>query len=290
MIPPATVAGGLFVARAVPRQAKMRAVAVDRQPTDQSNGAIWWRLVARIAITIAMEDKMPQRQATSRSARAIQWARRRGLATGAELAVNVVLPFVVYSLLDHRLSDVGALLASSVPPILWTIAELIRHRRVDALSMIVVGGIVLSILAAFGTGSARMLQLREKLVTGVIGLVFLGSAVIGRPLIYELAVASMRRQGSDDLAQFEELKGNRYFRRTMTLMTLVWGLGLIADVAIGVVLVFTLSIRDYLLVGPFVGYAFMGALALWTFWYGQRKKREGERRRAAAAAAPPDNS
>ena len=42
--------------------------------------------------------------------------------------------------------------------------------------MLELGGIVLSLLAFFGSGSARFLQLREKLVTVMIGLVFAGSA------------------------------------------------------------------------------------------------------------------
>jgi len=211
-----------------------------------------------------------------------------------EIVINFVLPYLIYSALDDRLGDVYALLASSVPPILWSIVELVRHRRIDALSLLVIAGIVLSIVAAFGTGSARMLQLREKLVTGLIGLIFLGSALIGRPLIYELAAAGMRRKGADsadELAHFESLRENASFRRTMTVMTLVWGIGLIIDVAIGVVLVFALSIKDYLIVGPIFGYAFMGALSLWTFWYAKRAKRRGEERRAAAQAqAAPDTA
>ena len=67
-------------------------------------------------------------------------------------------------------------------------------------------------------------------------------------------------------------------------MTLVWGLGLLADVAVGVVLVFTLSVRAFLIVNPILGYGTMGALSLWTFLYGQRAKRRGEARRAAEAA------
>ena len=50
-------------------------------------------------------------------------------------------------------------------------------------------------------------------------------------------------------------------------------------------LVFTLSIREYLIVNPILGYGTMGALSLWSFLYGQRAKRRGEERRAAAALA-----
>ncbi|MGI4731179.1 MAG: VC0807 family protein [Janthinobacterium lividum] len=208
-------------------------------------------------------------------------ARERGPGLLGEVVVNFVLPYVIYSWSSDRLGEVGALLASSVPPIAWSLVELVRHRRVDALSIVVLGGIALSILAFFGGGSARMLQLREKMVTGIIGIAFLGSALIGRPLIYELARAGMRRRASPELEQFERLRDQKPFRRTMTIMTVVWGVGLLADVAIGATLVFTLSIREYLIVGPIVGYGVLGTLSAWTFWYSRRQKARGDARRAA---------
>jgi hypothetical protein len=50
-------------------------------------------------------------------------------------------------------------------------------------------------------------------------------------------------------------------------------------------LVFTLTIHDYLLVSPVMGYGTMGSLGLWTFWYSRRQRRKGEARRTAEQAA-----
>src|SRR5438270_1683504 len=212
--------------------------------------------------------------------------RKNGGHVLVEALVNFVLPFAIYNYAEASLGDVRALLASSVPPILWSLVEFARHRRLDAVSVLVVSGIALSLLAMIGGGGVRILQLREKLVTGVIGLVFLGSALIGKPLIYELARATMRRRSEDEAQEFEALQVHAGFRRTMMVMTLVWGVGLLADVAVGVVLVFVLSIREYLLVNPILSYGTMGGLSLWSFVYGRRAKRRGEARRAAAAGAP----
>ena len=132
-----------------------------------------------------------------------------------------------------------------------------------------------------GGGSVRFLQLREKLVTVVIGLIFIGSVIIRRPLIYELARANLLRKSKAEAAQFEALSVHADFRRTVTIMTLVVGGGLIADAGISAVLVFTLSIRDYLIVGPILGYAWLGGLCLWVFWYGRLARRRSEARRAA---------
>jgi hypothetical protein len=176
-------------------------------------------------------------------------------------------------------------MASSAPPIAWSIFEFVRSRRVDALSMLVLAGIALSLLAYAGGGSVKVLQLREKLVTATIGLVFLGSAAIGRPLIYQLARASILRKTPNEVGAFDALRDNAGFKRTMLVMTLVWGTGLLAEAGLATLLVFKLSVREYLIVGPIVGYGTMGALSLWTYLYAQRRRRMGEAARQAAEAA-----
>jgi intracellular septation protein A len=217
-------------------------------------------------------------------ARVASWLRKNGLHTLFEVLVNVVLPFIIYSYAEYPLGSVRALLASSLPPILWSLAEFARYRRLDALSLLVLSGIALSLLAMLGGGGVRFLQLREKMVTAAIGLAFLGSALIGKPLVYELARATMRRKSEEEAQKFEALQIHAGFRRTMMVMTLVWGFGLLAEFALSVALMFALSIREYLLVHHIVGYGTMGALSLWSFLYGRRAQRRGEARRAEAAA------
>lgn len=224
-------------------------------------------------------------ETTGLSAHILAYLRTNGTNFLVEALVNFVLPYLIYSYAEASLGEVRALLASSAPPIAWSLVEFARNRRVDALSMLVLAGIALSLLAMLGGGGVKFLQLREKLVTGAIGLAFLVSALIGKPLVYELARANMRRKSEGEAQQFEALQVHAGFRRTMTVMTLVWGLGLVADVAIGVALVFTLSIRTYLIVNPILSYGTMGALTLWTFLYGRRARRRGEARRAAAELA-----
>jgi hypothetical protein len=129
-----------------------------------------------------------------------------------------------------------------------------------------------------------MLQLREKLVTGLIGVAFLISAAIRRPLMYELARAGMARNGSTAEAErMHRLKNDPRLLRALTVMTVVWGVALILDVAIACVLVFTLTIKSYLIVNSIEGYIVLGATAAWTFWYARRSRAKGEAARAAAA-------
>ncbi len=221
---------------------------------------------------------------SSPAGRAIAWVRGNGRNVATEALVNFILPIAVFDLAKPHWGDVRALIASSGPPIVWSLGLLAVKRRVDALSMLVLAGIALSLLAVLGGGSVRFLQLREKLVTVTIGAAFLISAAIRKPLIYYLARATIMRRSASEAEAFVALRENPHFRRVMTVMTLVWGFGLLAEAAVSTVLVLNLSIHDYLVAGPILGYGTMGALGGWTFLYARRARRRGEARRAAEIA------
>jgi hypothetical protein len=233
-------------------------------------------------------DELPHGQKIgdgSRLAAALAWARRNGPHTIAEIGLNFAAPAIVFALAKKPLGDVDALLAASAPPIAWSIVQFVRRRRIDAVSMLALAGIALSLLAFLGGGGVKFLQLRERLVTVAIGLAFLGSAAIGRPLIFHLARATMRARSPTEAARFDAMRDNPRFRHSMTVMTVVWGVGLLAEAAISVVLVFTLSIQRYLIVSPLVGYTTAGALTLWTFLYARSRMRRGRAAEAARIAA-----
>lgn len=222
----------------------------------------------------------------SRVTQAVEFLRNNAVAIVREASINVLLPYLIYSYAQPHYGDVNGLIASSAPPIVWSIIEFARHRRVDVLSIFVLLGIVLSLLAFIGGGGAKFLQLREKLVTVIFAVIFLGSAAIGKPLIYELARAGMKRNNDTaELERFEKVRNEAGFRRTMMIMTLVWGFGLLTDAAVSIALVYTLSIKQYLIVSPVIGYATMGSLALWSFLYVRRRRAQGEAMRAAREQA-----
>lgn len=203
----------------------------------------------------------------------VAYARAHGARASREVAVNFVLPFLIFNSISPSLGAVLALMIASTPPILWSIAAFIRERKVDAISVLVLSGIALSILAFAGGGGVKFLQLRENLVTGLVGLIFLGSAAIGRPLIYQLSRSGVRRRAAYKVQAFEALRDDTQFRRSMTVATLVWGFGLMAACALNCALVFMLTIKHYLLVGGPIAYAMIALLTAWTFWYVPRSAR-----------------
>ncbi|MEW9584727.1 VC0807 family protein [Paraburkholderia sp. DGU8] len=185
-----------------------------------------------------------------------------------ELAVNFVLPWLAYRLALPYLGETGALIASAGPPTVSSLIQLVRFRRVDALSMMVVAGIVLSVAAMALGGRPRVLLLRESLVSGAIGVVFLLSLPMRRPLLYYLARATVAREMAGGAARFEMLWRERPgLASSMRLMTLVWGAGLTCETALRAWMALTWPIERFLVVSPFIGYGIYGGLTLWTLWY-----------------------
>ncbi|HEX3984821.1 MAG TPA: VC0807 family protein [Acidisoma sp.] len=187
-----------------------------------------------------------------------------------ELAANILAPWAVFSLLDPHYGDTTALIGSAVPPLVWSVIELVRSRRLDSVSVVVTVGILLTLVATVLGGSPKLLQIRENAVTGLIGVVFLVTLLLERPLIYHLTLAVFVRQGREEAQRLEGFaateKGVAFFRH----LTLLWGVGLVAQTAVMVWLVYLWPIGRYLLLSPVIGYGILGLLLAGTFWYRRR--------------------
>jgi hypothetical protein len=183
-----------------------------------------------------------------------------------ELLVNLALPYFIYVKTAPILGPVHALIASSLPPIVWTIARSVYSRKTDAVSLLVILSIFLSLVAFIGGGSVRFVQLRQNLVIGLIGLLFLSSIILRRPLILPLARATILGSDFGTVPALGERQTKQAFYRDMTMLTAVWGVGLLAQTAAACILLYCMPIQEFLIVNPFVGYAATGGLVLWSLW------------------------
>jgi hypothetical protein len=188
-----------------------------------------------------------------------------------ELGVNFFLPWLAYRIALPHWGTLVALYASAAPPIVWSIVEFVRTRRVDAVSAFVVLGIALSIGLMVLGGSPRLLLVRESFISGLIGAVFVVSLLFARPLIFYLARATFARKTEDGAARFESLWNERpAMRRSIRLMTGVWGVGLVVENLLRCWMAWTWPIERYLLISPVVGYGIYGGLLIWTVFYRKR--------------------
>lgn len=194
------------------------------------------------------------------------------VATDNRVAANIASPVIVYHFTAPHLGESGGLILSSVPVILWNLLEAVYLRRLDAIGLLVLLGIFLSLGAVAIGGSARFLLLRESLVTGVIGIIFLGSLLLPRPLIYYLARSGEAKRSAEDMSAFDTAWSKPRFVKAMYMMTSVWGLGLVFEAILRCWLVWSWPVERSLAIVPVVSYGIYFSLLGWSLWYRSRLK------------------
>jgi hypothetical protein len=182
--------------------------------------------------------------------------------------VNVVLPATAYRIALPHVGLLGALLASSIPLLAWMGVDLMRFRHFDALSALVLAGIAMSLLI-FASGAADALRVtREPLVSGIIGVFFLLSLGLRRPLVFYLARSTLSREQQGREAEFDAMWQTRpALARSIRLMTIVWGIGLVCENVARLWVVLSFDGEDARRVSTYVGYVMYAALTVWTIVY-----------------------
>ncbi|MGW2585156.1 VC0807 family protein [Streptomyces virginiae] len=230
--------------------------------------------------TPATQDARPAPPKRSGAATALGWILTIGL--------NVVAPIITYNVLteDHGWSEFSALLVSSAWPVLDSVISLAWRRKIDEFAVVTLVFLVITaVVSLVGAHSARALLIKDSGVTGLFGLLCLGTLLAPRPLMFYFGRKFATDGTPESTAWWNSLWQYEGFRTTMNRMTLVWGVAYVAEAIVRVVLASTLPTKTMVVVSPIMIYAVLGALGVWTAMYGKRSQAEGERRAAEAAAA-----
>lgn len=207
------------------------------------------------------------------------------------LIVNAALPWLAYRLAFPHWGHLGALAASALPLLAWMSLDLLRYRHFDSLSAIVLVGIVLSLIVVSAGGDRLIRQVEDPMVAGMIGVSFLVSLALPKPIVFYLARSTMSREDPRSAELFvkhwhERPKLAAYIR----LMTLVWGLGMTGENIVRSLIVWHWPNNPHsALASEIVRYGVYGALMLWTFWC-RRRIREDALRYPPDPPATPDSS
>lgn len=182
--------------------------------------------------------------------------------------INVVLPTAAYRAMLPHVGLAVALLASALPLIAWMGVDFLRFRHVDALSAIVLAGIALSLLLLISQPAAWLRAAREPLVSGVIGVLFLCSLALRRPLVFYLARSTLSREHERRELDFDAMWASRpALARSIRLMTAVWGIGLVGENAMRLGIASMLDGRDPHWLSLCIRYVTYGGLMAWTVAY-----------------------
>ncbi|KAB8191811.1 hypothetical protein FH608_028025 [Nonomuraea phyllanthi] len=156
------------------------------------------------------------------------------------LLVNVVAPLVVfYGLRAAGAGQWPALVLGALPPgirAVWTVAT---RRRVDGLALFTLSILALGVGASFLTGSPRFLLAKDGWMTAVGGLWIL--ATLPRTPFYFQVIRTITAGAGRERVE-TEWRRSPAFRHMLRVATAIWGVGLVLDAGVRVVLAYSLPV------------------------------------------------
>ena len=201
------------------------------------------------------------------------------------MVVNLALPWLAYRLALPHWGTTGALAASAAPLVAWIVWDLYHSRHFDALTAIVLAGILPLLAWALIDRGENRRAFEDPMVSGVIGITFLLSLLLRKPMVYYLARSTTSRESRESLEQFElHYRERPELVAMIRRMTVIWGIGLTAENVARYWVVSTLSDAELAVhISMALRWLVYGSLTLWTIWTRRRMKRIAATRKMESA-------
>jgi hypothetical protein len=166
-----------------------------------------------------------------------------GRQAGA-LVFDIAAPIALYyGLRAAGLPSLQALAIGAVIPAASAAWVVIRQRRANMVALLVLGTIAASLIISVISHSPRFLLAKDGLITSVWGIWFLASLGARRPAAFLFARPLMEGRRVFAVRDWDALwDAEPRFRRIWRVSTVIWGLALLADAVIRVVMAYTLPV------------------------------------------------
>jgi hypothetical protein len=199
------------------------------------------------------------------------------------LLPNVILPFLIYQVLTSRgVPTINALMATAVVPLATVLYEWLRDRRINALGIMTLGFVVVGLVTSLISGDPLFYLVKESFLTGVWGLIMLASLLAKRPLTFYFGRQFMSGGDPARASWYDRLWERPQFRTLQRWIAVLWGVGLVAEALLRIVLVYLLPIAVFLVISPAMGLGVTALLMVATMWLAKRTRERAMRQQAQA--------
>ncbi|HET9785257.1 MAG TPA: VC0807 family protein [Terriglobales bacterium] len=190
------------------------------------------------------------------------------------VVLNALVPVLIYTAAKRYwgASEFHALVWATVFPVMESAWGLWREHEMDPIAGIVLFGILVDAAALSLGGSPKILLIRESFATGALGAACFLSLLFPRPLMFYFGRYFIggrdplrRRRYEQSWAIAEVRHGNR-------LITSIWGLVFTGELALRVLLVYTLPAAAVLVISPVLLGVLTVVTIVWTIAYARRMR------------------
>ncbi|MCX5204201.1 hypothetical protein OG897_22460 [Streptomyces sp. NBC_00237] len=204
---------------------------------------------------------------------------------GPTLLFSVLLPWVTYGMLtDGGVEPVAALFLIA----LWPLAEVGifygLNRRVDEFGVMILIVLVLGAVSALVFQSEKMVFVKDSAVTGLLGLAFLVTLWLERPMMFYFGRKFATDGSAAGVARWNGLwDAFPGFRSSQRKLTVVWGVAFLVEAGVRVALTFALDTSTMVGVSGIMPFVVLAGLLTYTIQMGKKG-------RARMATAPAGDS
>jgi len=204
---------------------------------------------------------------------------------------GAAFPIGVYFLVRrHVHSDAQALIIAGSCSVAWIVIQFVRRRRVDLVGVIVLFGFVVGVVSSVLLhGNAYVLKVRDAFFTALFGAACVVTVFTHeRPTLFYVSRYLSAGNDPDKVAAYNLLHEVPIGRRTFKVLSIVWGIGLMAEAGFRIVLAGMLPTGTFLAVSPFITTSIIGSLFAFTVVYGKRAQLEAAALAELATEAAPE--
>ena len=183
------------------------------------------------------------------------------LGSGPRFARDSFGPILAFYVLYRTVGLVVGIAAATLVALLAVRYERKRDRT-GTMARFALGFVLLQAAIGLASGSAEVYLAQPVLLNGAFGLVFLVSALIGRPLAGVFA---------GEMHDFPpEVRASETFRRVFSRISLAWGVYLLVRSAVRLVILAKTGVDAFVLINLATGAPLIAAMMSWSVWYAVR--------------------
>lgn len=166
--------------------------------------------------------------------------RKRRLPAPGGLLIDVALPAALFYLLRaYGVDDLTSLVVGMIPPLLRGVYTVIRKRSIDPLGAVILAGMLISLVTGLISDSPRQLLIRNAWVSAPLSLWTLATLWARRPIQFT-ATRELMPSRAPIMDHLWEVDAG--FRRAWRHITILWGVLMLVDAALRILITMTLPI------------------------------------------------
>jgi hypothetical protein len=190
---------------------------------------------------------------------------------------GAAVPIGVYFLVRHRVhSDAQALIIAGSFSVAWIVLQWVRQRRIDFVGAIVLFGFAVGVTSSIVLhGNTYVLKVRDAFFTALFGAACVITVFTHeRPTLFYVSRYLSAGNDPEKVSAYNQLHEHPTGRRTFVVLSVVWGIGLMAEAGLRMTLADFLPTGTFLAVSPAVTLPIIGSLFAFTVVYSKRSQLE----------------